>query len=296
MVSRYYAVKELLESGVNSLPVTTETLEAIINSKGFKIINYDVSCKKHSKILESLEVLPLADRTKAFTYSGRNEKCIFVKIGVSANEKRLLLAHELGHIVMRHISDNVVIGYKPGGLIDEGQEDEANAFALEILAPVCILSRRHINTPGKVSVVTLLDKKRSRLIADEVRNHKKLTKLENELCSQFETPAKFRRFCNHKITARIGIISFVSAVMLLLSYMVITHDDNAAINVPEHPAATAFFSAPEHYDYVVITKTGEKYHKPDCQYAENKTNTFKMTEQEALDAGYEPCAVCRPDK
>ncbi len=185
MVSRYYAIKELLENSINSLPITTEQLEAVIINKSFNIVNYDTSCKKHAEILNGLGVLPLASRTKAFTYVGNSEKIVFVKVSVSANEKRLLLAHELGHISMGHIPDNRVVGYKPSGLIDEGQEDEANAFALEFLAPVCILRRKHINTPQRISDITLLDEKRSRLVADEVRNHKQLTDFEAAFYKQF---------------------------------------------------------------------------------------------------------------
>ncbi|MCI8403901.1 MAG: ImmA/IrrE family metallo-endopeptidase [Clostridia bacterium] len=193
MITRYYAVKELLENGVNSLPITTEQLEDIITSKGFKIICYDISCKEHAEILDSLGVLQLADRTKAFTYVSKHEKIVFVKIGVSANEKRLLLAHELGHIALCHISDNAAIGYKPSGLIDNGQEDEANAFALEFLAPVCVLSRKRINTQQKISALTLLDEKRSRLVADEIRNHKKFIELESELYRHFQFAEKYKR-------------------------------------------------------------------------------------------------------
>lgn len=189
MVSRYYAVKELLENGVNSLPVTTEQLEDIITSKGFKIICYDVSCKEHSDILDSLGVLQLADRTKAFTYISKQEKIVFIKIGVSANEKRLLLAHELGHIAMGHISDNGVIGYQPGGLIDEAQEDEANAFALEFLAPVCVLKKLHI-TFRKIKDTVLLDDKFVKIISDRVSHCHTLSNIEIMLCNRFKKKSK----------------------------------------------------------------------------------------------------------
>lgn len=195
MVSRYYAIKELLENGINSLPITTERLETVITNKGFKIINYDTSCKKHAEILTGLGVLPLASRTKAFTYVGNAEKIVFVKISASANDKRLLLAHELGHISMGHISDNGVVGYKPGGLIDEGQEDEANTFALEFLAPVCIFRRKHIKTSQRISDITLLDEKRSRLVADEVRNRKRLTDFEAAFYKQFKLNALKSQKC-----------------------------------------------------------------------------------------------------
>lgn len=108
MVSRHYALKELWENGVNSLPITTEQIEDILTSKGFKIINYDVSCKEHADILKGLGVLQLAIRTKAFTYVNNQEKIVFIKIVISANEKRFLLAHEFGHIAMGHMSDKAV--------------------------------------------------------------------------------------------------------------------------------------------------------------------------------------------
>nr|DAX63385.1 MAG TPA: IrrE protein [Caudoviricetes sp.] len=45
---------------------------------------------------------------------------------------------------------------------------------------------------------------------------------------------------------------------------------------------------------VVVTRTGAKYHLPDCRYVENKTDTEEMTVEEALSEGYGPCKVCEP--
>ncbi len=296
MVSRYYAVKELLENGVNSLPVTTEQLEDIITSKGFKIICYDVSCKEHSDILDSLGVLQLADRTKAFTYISKQEKIVFIKIGVSANEKRLLLAHELGHIAMGHISDNGVIGYQPGGLIDEAQEDEANAFALEFLALVCVLSQKHINTSQRISSLTLLDEKRSRLIADEVHNHKKLTNVEAVLFNQFELQNKLNKSYSHKTIAYRIIILFMFIAMLL---MFINFSAEKALPEPTPISTkTPFTVTPFHSetnvtsDSVYITKTGKKFHKRNCRHIKNSSTISDISINNAIDSGYEPCKDC----
>lgn len=169
MLPRYYAEKELLESGINSLPITTEQIEAVITGKGFKIINYDTSCKQHAEILTDLGVLPLANRTKAFTYVGNTEKIVFVKISVSANEKRLLLAHELGHIAMGHFSNDIIKAYTPWGLIDCGQEDEANSFALEFLAPICILKKLYVKSPQKIKDIALIDDKFINIIRDNIK-------------------------------------------------------------------------------------------------------------------------------
>lgn len=47
---------------------------------------------------------------------------------------------------------------------------------------------------------------------------------------------------------------------------------------------------------VVVTASGEKYHRPDCQYVKNKDakDIRALTIQEARDEGKEPCKVCRP--
>ncbi len=290
MVSRYYAEKELLENGINSLPITTERLEAIITRKGFKIINYDTACKQHAEILTSLGVLSLADRTKAFTYSNKSEKIVFTKIGISANEKRLLLAHELGHIALHHMSDNVIAGYTPGGLIDDGQEDEANAFALELLAPVCILIRKHISSPKQISDITLLDEKRSRLVADEVRNHRKLTNLEIKLFNQFEASKKPH---NRKIEFVAG--AFLLIVIITAQFYLhtqITRNNSIPMNMTECPIVTVIPKLAEKDNYVFVTKSGERYHRPDCRHISNRSNVIQITTEQAQNSGYTPCKDC----
>ena len=187
MVARYKAVTTLLENAVNKLPISLTHIENIIKKNGWSIIGYNLNSENHIKLLKQYDVLSIAKRTKAFTYKHETEKIVFVRSGLSSNDKRMLLAHELGHIVLGHMSDSSVLGYKPGGLINEGQEDEANEFALEFLAPVCILCKNHISTPQLISETTLLDDKRSNLVADEVRKHKKYTEYELKLCNQFST-------------------------------------------------------------------------------------------------------------
>lgn len=47
---------------------------------------------------------------------------------------------------------------------------------------------------------------------------------------------------------------------------------------------------------VAVTKTGKKYHLPNCQYTSNKTGIRTLTIQEAIDAGLNPCKICKPNK
>lgn len=47
------------------------------------------------------------------------------------------------------------------------------------------------------------------------------------------------------------------------------------------------------YTYVYVTKSGEKYHRGTCRYAENAE---AITLSDAIDKGYTPCSVCNPPR
>lgn len=61
--------------------------------------------------------------------------CIFLNKHVPADRMRASLAHELGHVVMHHIPTN-------------GMEDEANAFAAELMVPERQFRRQFIGMSG----------------------------------------------------------------------------------------------------------------------------------------------------
>lgn len=285
MVARYKAVITLLESGITQLPITSAQVENTIKKYGWNIIEYSLKSNVHIKLLDKYNVLSIAERSKAFTYKHETEKIIFIRSNLSANDKRMLLTHELGHIVLGHMADNNVLGYKPGGLIDEGQEDEANEFALEFLAPVCVLTKKHISTPQLVSSTTLLDTKRSRLVADEVHNHKKYTEYELKLCNQFSVTKKEKN-----IKIRYIVVAIITATILITATITTDHKSYQE-NMDYTQNTQEATPAPQITD-VIVTKTGQKYHNPNCSYIKNKTNLIHMTADEAIQAGYQPCEIC----
>ena len=44
-----------------------------------------------------------------------------------------------------------------------------------------------------------------------------------------------------------------------------------------------------------ITSTGKCYHKKECIFVKNKTNSKKMTKEEFESGTYSPCDMCLPD-
>lgn len=306
MVSRYYATKELLNNNITTLPITVEHIEKIITSRGFVIITYDTNCRPHIEILEELGVLSLAKRTKAFTYVSKSEKLVFIECGISTNDRRLLLVHELGHIVLRHVSDNCIVGYKPGGLIDEGQEDEANAFALEFLAPICVLAKKHIRTVQDVKTETLLDDKLSYAVVDEVKRHKNFTNYELELCERFEvykkpakeTYVKFKHYISICVTTTIvlSVLIYISVSVLNMGKTKSSIEDfsDPATEIQQTVQPTAIPNASGD-TVVAVTRTGTRYHRPDCKHVQDRGSVVYMIMAEAINAEYEPCTDCRPD-
>lgn len=290
MLSRYKAIISLLENGVTQLPITSIQVKNIIKKYGWDIVEYSLESNIHIKLLDKYNVLSIAERSKAFTVKSIDEQLVFIRAGLSANDRRLLLAHELGHIVLGHMSDCSVLGYTPAGLIDEGQEDEANEFALEFLAPTCILSQKRINTPQLISAATLLDDKRSRLVADEVRNHKKHTDYEAKLCNQFN------EIKEKNIKIRYIVVAIITALILVTATITVNYKSQENIEQTQVIQEATPTSEPQIMDIdVVVTKSGQKFHTPNCKHIKDKPNLIHMTINEAIQAGYEPCEDCKPD-
>lgn len=292
MLSRYKAVIILLENGITQLPITSIQVKNIIKKYGWDIVEYSLESNIHIKLLDKYNVLSIAERSKAFTVKSIDEQLVFIRAGLSANDRRLLLAHELGHIVLGHMSDNNVLGYKPGGLIDEGQEDESNEFALEFLAPVCVLSQKRINTPQLISATTLLDDKRSRLVADEVKKHTKYTDYEIKLCNHF----KANEIKKEKNTKFIYIAVAVITAIILVTATITADRKNNQTNIEYTQEIQEVPPSPQLTNIdVVVTKSGQKFHTSNCKHIKNKSNLIHMTINEAIQAGYEPCEDCKPD-
>ena len=290
MLSRYKAIISLLENGVTQLPITSIQVKNIIKKYGWDIVEYSLESNIHIKLLDKYNVLSIAERSKAFTVKSIDEQLVFIRAGLSANDRRLLLAHELGHIVLGHMSDCSVLGYTPAGLIDEGQEDEANEFALEFLAPTCILSQKRINTPQLISAATLLDDKRSRLVADEVRNHKKHTDYEAKLCNQFN------EIKEKNIKIRYIVVAIITALILVTATITVNYKSQENIEQTQVIQDATPTSEPQIMDIdVVVTKSGQKFHTPNCKHIKDKPNLIHMTINEAIQAGYEACEDCKPD-
>lgn len=291
--SIYCAIKTLLDYGTYELPFLGKDIEAIIQTKGFDIIAFDIPLQQsQSKDFDELGILNIAKTYKAFTYIDNDNKYVFYRSNLSAEEKNILLAHELGHIQLGHFASSGIrcsSDFKSKSL----QEVEADEFAIELIAPTCILKNYRRLTPDKISHLTLLERSHAEHVFFKVQKHNTNTEIEKRLCNAFDIYN--HRINNNNVTKK---YIFMFAVIIAVCAIFIFNDRQNEHSVETH---TNSIIAPIQQltpsdTTVVVTRSGEKYHLPDCQYVKYKTNIINMTEQDALNAGYEPCSICRSDK
>lgn len=74
---------------------------------------------------------------------------------VSPQRKRFTIAHELGHIIMRHT-----------GIPDD--EHEANIFASRLLMPACVLYECHAETPEQIMEMCFVSRMAAKIRAQRL--------------------------------------------------------------------------------------------------------------------------------
>lgn len=108
-------------------PFSVEDLEKALQMQGFSLVEYSraSNSREVTTLLTSLQLFDYAARQSAFAYQDANFRIVFLQENLSRQEKMILLSHELGHILCRHLDTTPITG--PGGGVL--QEQEANDFA-----------------------------------------------------------------------------------------------------------------------------------------------------------------------
>lgn len=151
-IIRYQAHSLLLQYKIQA--VTLDNLVYIIEDQGYEIVEYGNEDFESQHLLDKMGLTAYARARKAFTYKQGLAKFVFVFEDLSAKEKLLALAHEVGHIVCNHLKDG-----NTECSVDE--EYEANEFAHHLLHPGPWIQIKswilaHRNTVIAVAVVVLL--------------------------------------------------------------------------------------------------------------------------------------------
>ena len=177
------------------------------------------------------KIIRICKGKQSFAFQSPTTKLVAIKQSLAAKDQTYLLAHELGHIELKHKLDNLGID----------EEREANVF-----------SEAYLSTYS------------------------------------MRRPKWF-------MFATVALSCFIAVAGVTFGIMGFQHSQAApsipVVNVSPAPTSS---SAVVSSKKVVVTQSGDKYHKPDCIYVESKNNTQEMTVQQAVASGKEPRSVCKP--
>lgn len=273
--------------GVSS--ISYNEMEEIINQLGFKIRKYDSMSGSSMQLLDKLKLRDYALTKNCFAYSCGNLKLVFIKDFISANNGATLLLHEIGHIVMGHISDT--------GLVDENIqcEEDANEFAFTVKA--------------------------------QLARNKSIRKVKTAIASVFAVALSATIFfTGYKLLMPVNNASSDSGITDSSSLPEISQNDNTSSETAEEdissqeteskPETTTSMSAElnkskttttpsttippkteRSYENIVeeemyyITRSGTKYHTEDCYYVSDRAKTA-VPLSELKEMGYTPCSYC----
>lgn len=272
-----------------ALPLRLDTMRHLCDALGYKLLTY----VEGAPILEKLS---FDDYMHCPAFCTRVMDCnvVFYDDTCSVGTRLFSLAHEIGHIVLRHIATGA-LGYDAS---DTAQEREADAFAYALLAPLDALRAARVRTVKQIQRMTLLDRERAAHVLAELQ------------AEQPETPqvkpARPLLIFYTSIGAALALVIASVSVVMYFRTPTYTHDTAqsqtfviAARTHRQEPApaestlAAAAISthAPEQEETVYITSCGKRYHKATCfQIQSRSTHAVSISEAAALEKT--PCKCC----
>lgn len=272
-----------------ALPLRLDTMRHLCDALGYKLLTY----AEGAPILEKLS---FDDYMHCPAFCTRVMDCnvVFYDDTCSVGTRLFSLAHEIGHIVLRHIATGA-LGYDAS---DTAQEREADAFAYALLAPLDALRTARVRTVKQIQRMTLLDRERAAHVLAELQ------------AEQPETPqvkpARPLLIFYTSIGAALALAIASVSVVMYFRTPTYTHDtaqsQTFVITARTHrqepapaestlAAAAISTHAPEQEETVYITSCGKRYHKATCfQIQSRSTHAVSISEAAALEKT--PCKCC----
>lgn len=102
----------------------------------------------------------------------------------------------------------------------------------------------------------------------------------NEFAHYILNQSFSQRFAKYVATHKKAIIAVLLALLIVVTGII-------AIQINRNERS--------YYGDYYITETGNKYHRKDCIFVKDKTNTHRMTKEEFDTGEYEPCKMCLPN-
>lgn len=108
---------------------TTRALCSALDEMGYTVVFFHTASNEPEVdvLIQRLDLLALVCTQRGFTFANDKYRLVFVNDDLSEEEKLVVLAHEIGHIYLRHVTRASIIGN------DVIEEHEANEFSHYLL-------------------------------------------------------------------------------------------------------------------------------------------------------------------
>ncbi len=182
--ARDEAWRILLDSKIDSLPVD---LNIICKTLGVRTASYGAN---HA-LIQRRNLVTIVARSDGLSFFAGDMPVILYNETCTPERIRFTVAHELGHIVLRHVSPgDVTIKNREPSPHDDPKETVANQFAARLLAPACVLWGLDLHTAKDIAQVCHISKQAAKFRADRMdvlysRNKFLSSPMERRLYDQF---------------------------------------------------------------------------------------------------------------
>lgn len=167
--ARDKAWEVLLVAGIRELPVSISKIAKV----------YNILIYKYSDNIKYIKDNNLVDYMKKDGFMVGHK--IFVNDKLPLQQIRFVIAHEIGHILLKHI-------FKDSSEL----EKQANAFASRILMPVCVLNELNVSTVEQIIRLCNVSKSSAKIRLERLNLLKKRNKfmtsdLEKQVLDNFKS-------------------------------------------------------------------------------------------------------------
>ncbi len=288
MYIKNIAYNFLIKYRINSLNFNFNLLEEIALSNNWKLCSYS----SNKDLIKSLN-LEKNIELDAFSFIKKDSIIIFYNDKLQNNDIIFNILHEFGHIFLKH--KNISYSLNCPNLVE--QENEANLFACEVLAPSCVLKQLNIKSIDDILKFSNLPAKHSIYHINNITNFSNIDEISERLIKIFNDYIKRNTYIKEETKPKkenhIQILSIFGIVSIILIVSFVFLKEKGSSNDIPLNNNTVNNSVNENIDNIIIyyaTKTGSKYHLPDCRYIKNKNNLIPLNDN--LFKNYEPCSVC----
>lgn len=137
----------LIACEINRLPVDLNTVLRCLD-----IVAYPYN--KNRVALEAMGLAEAARKTSGLTFYRASKPVVLYDDAAPPRRIRFTIAHELGHIILGHVAPGeCTVRNREPHPQDSPMEQTANRFAVDLLAPACVLWGLGLRGPDEIETV-----------------------------------------------------------------------------------------------------------------------------------------------